>query len=447
MTDKDKKPFNKDKKFGDKPNFKGRKQFTNKTISARLGAFYMLEAVFIDKRPLEFVEHNTLKQIEPRNRGLARMITYTALRHNTELDLLIKEYVDEEIFTPQVEIFIKVGMTQILYMDVADHAAVNETLNAIFGKALPSKGMINAILRRTIDDGEKFIKSHTDIINLPKYLWRSWVNNYGEKPAREILAVLQTQAPVDISVKADAEIWAEKLNGSVLPCGGVRLKDAGKIVNLEGYETGDWWVQDFSAQIPVSLMGDVSGKTVIDMCAAPGGKTAQLLARGANVIGVDQNEFRLKRMNENMTRLNLADNLTIKLADAVKYTPNEKVDMVLLDAPCSATGTIRKNPDLPFLKDDKLVKSVAKLQRQMLTKAVELVKDGGTIVFATCSLQPEEGELHLHDLPEGLKISPIRRKEVAGIEKAITPKGALRILPNMYEGGLDGFFIARFVKV
>ncbi|MGB1360788.1 MAG: RsmB/NOP family class I SAM-dependent RNA methyltransferase [Alphaproteobacteria bacterium] len=445
---KDRKPFDKDRKpfDKDKPNFKGRKQFTNKLISPRLGAFYLLEAALVDKKPLEFVEHRTLKQIDPKNRGLARMIAYTALRHNVELDLLINEFVDEEIFTPQVEIFLKVGLTQILYMDVADHAAVSETINAVFGKALPSKGMINAILRRGVDEGKDFLKGHTDVINMPKYLWRSWVNTYGEKPARQILEVLQTQAPVDITVKKDPETWAEKLDGKVLPTGGVRLKSGGKIVTLEGFETGDWWVQDLSAQIPVHLMGDIAGKKVIDLCSAPGGKTSQLLARGAKVIAVDHNEFRLNKMRENMERLDLNDNLTIKLSDAVKYQVGEKADIVLLDAPCSATGTIRKNPDLPYIKDSGLISSVAKLQRQMLTKAVDMVKEGGMIVFATCSLQPEEGEHHLKDLPEGLKVLPVRRKEVPGLEKAITPKGVLRILPTMYEDGCDGFFIARFIK-
>ena len=446
-----KRSFGDKKDFKSKPNFRGRKEFgagrSERLISPRLGAFYLLEAVLIDKRPLEFVEHNTLKQIDQKNRGLARMIAYTALRHNIELDLIIKEFVDEEIFTPQVNIFIKVGLTQILYMDVADHAAVNETLNSVFGKALPSKGMINAILRRGVNEGKKFISEHTDIINMPKYLWRSWVNSYGEKTAREILEVLQTQAPVDISVKSNPELWAEKLDGKLLPTNGVRLKSGGKIVTLEGYETGDWWVQDLSAQLPVHIMGDIAGKTIIDMCSAPGGKTSQLLAKGANVIAIDQNEFRLNRMRDNIERLQLNENLTIKLSDAVKYTTREKVDIVLLDAPCSGTGTIRKNPDLPFLKDDGLIKSVAKLQRQMLTKACELVKDGGTIIFATCSLQPEEGENHLLNLPDGLKISPIRRKEIPGLEKSITAKGAMRILPNMYKDGLDGFFIARFTKI
>lgn len=439
----------------DHDNTRGRKDPTRggnnreRFVSSRLGAFYLLEAVLVDKKPLEFVEHRTLKSMAPKDRGLARMIAYTALRHNIELDLMIKHFVDEDIFTPQVDIFIKVGLTQILYLDVPDHAAVSETINAVFGKALPSKGMINAILRRGVDEGQAFLNAHTDTINIPKYLWRSWVNVYGEKKARHILNVLHSQAPVDISVKSNPEHWAETLGGHVLPTGGVRLGKVGTLTKLDGFEDGAWWVQDMAAQIPVHIMGDIAGKNIIDLCAAPGGKTSQLLARGANVIAVDHNEFRLKRLQENMDRLGLQDTLEVVLCDAVKYKPKEKADWVLLDAPCSATGTIRKNPDLPFLKDDALIKSVAKLQAQMLEKAVGMVKDGGHIIFATCSLQPQEGEMHLDALPDDIKIAPIKRREMGDLYPCITPRGAVRTLPTHYgeHGGMDGFFIARFKKV
>ncbi len=429
---------------------RGRKDPTRstRTVGARLGAFYLLEAVLVDKKPLEFVEHRTLTNIAPKDRGLARMIAYTALRHNMELDILIEKFVDTEIFTPQVTLFIKVGLTQIVYLDVPDHAAVSETINAVFGKALPSKGMINAVLRRGVEQGRDIIQSHHDVINLPKYLWRSWVNTYGEKPARQMLAVLQQQAPIDISVICDAEKWANILNGIVLPTGGVRLGKVGTVTKLEGFEQGAWWVQDVAAQIPVHIMGDITGKTVIDLCAAPGGKTAQLLAKGAMVIAVDHNAYRLNRLQQNMQRLGFSHSLEVILCDAVKYTPTVKADWVLLDAPCSATGTIRKNPDLPFLKDDGLIKSVAKLQRQMLEKAQHMVKDDGKIVFATCSLQPEEGENHMQNLPEGLKIDPIRRREMGDLYTCIRPQGTVRTLPTDYQqhGGMDGFFIARLKK-
>lgn len=441
-----KNPRNTQNRRGDR----GRKDPTRsvRMIGPRVGAFYLLEAVLVDKKSLEFVEHHTLKNIAPKDRGLARMIAYTALRHNTELDLLIEKFVDTEIFTPQVTLFIKVGLTQIVYLDIPDHAAVSETINGVFGKALPSKGMINAVLRRGVEQGRDIIQSHHDIINLPKYLWRSWVNTYGEKPARQMLKSLQHQAPVDISVTSNPKKWAEKLNGTLLPTGGVRLGKVGTVTKLEGFEDGHWWVQDIAAQIPVHIMGDITGRTVIDLCAAPGGKTSQLLARGATVIAVDHNAFRLQRLQQNIQRLGLGKNLTVVLSDAVKYIPDTQADMVLLDAPCSATGTIRKHPDLPFLKDDGLIKSVAKLQRQMLEKARDMVKDNGQIVFATCSLQPEEGEHHMQNLPDGLKIAPIRRREMGDLFSCITPQGTIRTLPIHYakHGGMDGFFIARLQK-
>ena len=449
-----------DRSKQDAGNFRGRKQFTGggqgsnndrqQIITPRRGAFYLLEAVLVDKRPLDFTEHNILKQVNQRDRGLTRMIAYTALRHNSMLDAMIDHFVDDEIGTPQVRIFLKVGITQILFMDTADHAAVNETLNSVFGKSEPSKGMMNAIFRRTIAEGKDFIDGHTDLVSVPKFLWRSWVAAYGEKTSRLILEAHESIAPIDISVKSNPELWAEKLDGMVLPSGGIRIGNPGKITDLEGYEEGDWWVQDFAAQIPVTLFGDdLTGQTIIDLCAAPGGKTAQLLARGAKVIAVDHNEYRLQRLHENMARLNLTENLEVVISDAVKYKPDALVDGILLDAPCSATGTIRKHPDLPFLKDTDLIMSVAKLQLHMLAKAGEMLKPGGTLVFATCSMQPEEGENHLLNVPENLKRKAIRRREVEGMHQILTPKGVIRTLPHMFseEGGMDGFFIARFEKV
>ncbi len=439
---------------GTKDNSHDKEQHSNAPLNPRRASFLLLEAVLIDKRALDMVEHNILKQVDDRNRSLVKMIVYTALRRNNELDALIDHLLTSEIGTEQVRVFLKVGLCQILFMDIEDHAAVFETLNAVFGKALPSKGMMNAILRRATTEGSQFLNSHTDIINVPKYLWRTWVSSYGEKVSRHILDAHKTIAPLDLSVKSDPEKWADILGGIVLPTGGVRILNKTKLpsslTNWQGFKQGEWWVQDMAAQIPAILFGeDLHGKTIVDMCAAPGGKTAQLLVKGARVIAIDHNKIRAERLRENMKRLGLEQNLKIVVADAVKYKCDELVDGVLLDAPCSSTGTIRKNPDIPFLKDKELITSVARLQRHMIAVAGEMLKENGILIYSTCSIQQVEGEEHIRYVGDELKLIPVRRKELKGLEQVITTKGTIRTLPCQYKkiGAMDGFFVARFKKV
>jgi 16S rRNA (cytosine967-C5)-methyltransferase len=257
---------------------------------------------------------------------------------------------------------------------------------------------------------------------------------------------------LDLSVKRDPEVWAEKLGGLVLSTDSVRLVPSGPIEALEGFAEGAWWVQDAAAALPARLLGDVAGKRVADLCAAPGGKTAALVHAGAAVTAVDISAERLVRVSANLARLGLkAETIA---ADILDWNAVEPFDAVLLDAPCTATGTIRRHPDIPWLKRAEDVAALADLQARMLDRAVSLLASGGTLVYCTCSLEPEEGEaqvvraLACHPLD----LVPVAPAEIGGLAEAVTPAGAVRTLPSQMKldsprlSGLDGFFIARFRK-
>ncbi len=283
-------------------------------------------------------------------------------------------------------------------------------------------------------------------LNTPEWLWLRWVRHYGEDTAKRIAAAHREEPLLDLSVKADAAGWAERLSGSLLPWGTARLSAKGRIEDIEGYDEGGWWVQDAAAALPALLLGDVKGLRVADLCAAPGGKTAQLAARGAQVTAVDISGPRLRRLQENLARLNLKAG-TLQ-ANASEWSVPEPFDAVLLDAPCSATGTIRRNPDIPYLKSEADIAALAAVQARLLKHAPSLLKPGGHLVYATCSLEPEEGEEQIRALlaeRDDIALAPIQADDVGIPPEAITPQGMLRTLP-FHAGGMDGFFAARLIK-
>ncbi len=280
-----------------------------------------------------------------------------------------------------------------------------------------------------------------------------WIATYGEATARAIAAANSREPALDLTVKSgDPELWAARLGGRVLPTGTVRVIAHGAITALPGFAEGAWWVQDAAAALPVRLFGDVTGRRVADLCAAPGGKTAQHAAAGARVTAVDRAPARLSRVRENLTRLSLAAELVV--ADVAEWTA-EPFDAVLLDAPCSSTGTIRRHPDVPWLKSAADIAKLAALQRRLIERAAALTKPGGTLVYCTCSLEPEEGEHIVADLlahEPSLRHAPIAAAEVFGCGEFITKEGDLRTLPCHFPdaesrlAGLDGFYAARLEK-
>ena len=303
-------------------------------------------------------------------------------------------------------------------------------------------------------------------LNTPAWLWQSWISAYGEDTARAIASSHLTEAPLDITPKtaADARHWAEQLAATLLPTGTLRRAVDGRIEALPGYADGVWWVQDCAAALPARLLGDVRGKRVLDLCAAPGGKTAQLAASGANVTALDISTPRMERLGANLARLSLEAEVIV--ADAAIWKPEGEppalFDAVLLDAPCTATGTIRRHPDIPHLKRPADIARMAALQARLLAHAADLVAPGGCLVYCTCSLQPEEGPVRVADMlaarPD-LARRPILAAELAGQASWLTADGDLRTLPchpmpsghpvgagSPLSGGLDGFYAARLVR-
>jgi 16S rRNA (cytosine967-C5)-methyltransferase len=418
--------------------------------SARAVALELLQGVLVHQRTLDdSIERNAgWPQLEPRDRGFARLLTSTTLRRlgeiNQALDLFIKERLP--LKARPVADALRLGACQILFLGTAAHAAVSETVDLVgsLEELAGYKGLANAVLRRMTRE-----KPLTDAWrNVPGWLKESWVASYGEPGARAIAAAHLAEAPLDLSLKAHPEGWAEKLGGEILPTGTLRLAaGSGPVDTLRGYGEGAWWVQDAAASLPARLLG--APRQAIDLCAAPGGKTAQLLALGIAVTAVDRSAPRLMRLKQNLERLKLS--ATVIEADAAAWRPSEPTEAVLLDAPCSATGTIRRHPDLPWLKRPADLPKLIALQDRLLANAVAMTGPGGVIVYATCSLQPEEGIARIEALlASGVPVerAPIAASELGGLGDLLTAEGDLRSLPFHLgeKGGMDGFYAARLKK-
>ncbi|GAB4228529.1 MAG: transcription antitermination factor NusB [Methyloligellaceae bacterium] len=394
-----------------------------------------------------------LSRLTVRDRALARAIAATALRRLGQIDAIFETFLEKPLQgrTGLLKPVMRAALAEILFMDAPAHAVVNLAVHQLRDDPASRKfsGLANAILRRASEQGERLLAQQDAArMNTPDWLWESWEAAHGAACARRIAQANLSEAPLDISVREDAAGWAARLGGEVVGAQTVRLARKGRVEELPGFESGAWWVQDAAAALPARLLGDVKGKRVADLCAAPGGKTAQLAAAGAQVTAVDIAAKRLRRLADNLDRLALDAELIE--ADAGSYVPAEPFDAVLLDAPCSATGTIRRHPDIPHLKAPEDVARLARLQRRLLAHACTLVKPGGVLIYCTCSLQGEEGEAQLEALLQegaGLLIDPVRPEEAAGIAHSISARGWLRTWPfeTAGEAGVaaDGFFVAR----
>lgn len=431
-------------------------------LPPRRAAVQLLQSVLQDKKPLDnalgrYGQRGPMQHLAQRDRALARAITATSLRRLGQINALLDSFLEKPL--PKKcgslrEILIS-GMAQILFMDAPDHAAIDLAvcLCQLDKRCRHLDKLANAILRRTTREGHELIAGQDALrLNTPDWLWQRWSSAYGEEITRQIVSAHMSEAMLDLSVKSDPAAWAEKLNALLLPNGSLRLNHKGMIERLEGYDQGAWWVQDVAASIPALLMGDIAGKRVADLCAAPGGKTAQLAAMGAQVTAVDNNAIRVDRLKENIQRLRL--DIEVIEADVEKWFVRDLFDAILLDAPCSATGTIRRHPDLPYLKQESDIAELIDIQRRLLKKAVSLLKPGGHLVYCTCSLEEEEGydqiKWLMREDPK-LTLSPIGIQESRGQAQWMA-SGVVRTLPFHGVGagqdvvGLDGFFAARIIK-
>lgn len=432
-------------------------------LAARLCAARLLGAVIEKHTSLDGLTDNNhghpqYLALEERDRSLVRAMLGTALRNRGTIETTLARYFERPLPENAVALrqLLHISAAQILYLDVPDHAAVDLAVTAanLDPRNRKFAGLVNAVLRRMSRSKERILANPAPLAkNIPEWLYQRFVQAYGEEATQEILALQALEAPIDLTVKSDPQGWAEKLGGIVMPNGSVRLASlSSSLTQLEGFDDGEWWVQDAAASLPAKLLGDVKGKNIADLCAAPGGKTAQITANGANVTAFDISPNRIKRLKANFARLKL--NVTAKQADLMKYTPDEPFDAVLLDAPCSSTGTIRRHPDVAWTKTPQDIEKLAKLQADLLVRSVFFVKPGGVIVFSNCSLDPKEGEEMARAALKNpqLEAYPITPEECEGFAEFITEEGFLRTTPAAYPNdnaqiaGLDGFFAARFRK-
>lgn len=437
-----------------------------KGLAARKAAAAILRKVVDGGVPFDALVdeasgHRDFRNLDRRDRALTRMIVETALRHRGEIKACLDQRLDRPLDTKNggaISAALHVGAAQILFLDVPDHAAVNLAVTAVEQdrRIRHARGLVNSVLRRLGREREEILK-RTDraILNVPPWLFRRWTAYYGDEATRAIAIAHMARPQLDLTPLHDAEQVARMTGGTVLPTGSVRVERPGRVSSLPGYDTGAWWVQDAAAAIPARLVRASPGMAVADLCAAPGGKTAQLSAAGAHVTAVDQSELRLKRLSTNLDRLGLkADCVS---ADILTWQPNRSFDAVFLDAPCTATGTIRRHPDIAWLKSEADIESLSALQERMLDKASNWLKPGGVLVFCTCSLEPEEGEHQVDRFlttHPGFELETVTADETGGIAAAINEQGCLRTLPSMtlfddgrdHFNGFDGFFAARFRK-
>jgi 16S rRNA (cytosine967-C5)-methyltransferase len=419
---------------------------------ARKAAQDILSDVLRRGRPLDAALAVT-GGLDPRDAGFARSIASETLRRFGQLDGLIRSYVPKPPARnragPVPEILLA-GACELLFLDVPAHAAVDgaNRLAQADNKAVHFKPLINAVLRRVAREGRDAVCAQdAPRLNTPDWLWQRWCEAFGENVARAVASAHQGIPPLDIVTKGGApEIpEATHLFGSVF-----RLAQPAHVNDLPGYAEGDWWVQDVAATLPARLLGEVRGKQVLDLCAAPGGKTAQLAAAGGNVIAVERDGVRAERLKENLNRLKLRSDLVV--SDVRDYRPETPVPFVLLDAPCSATGTIRRHPEIPWTKNASDITACAQAAGELLDAAADMTAAGGLLVFAICSLEREEGSEQIGDFlrrRSDFSRVPLQADDVFGHGEFIDADGDLRTLPCHFAelGGMDGFYAARLRRI
>jgi 16S rRNA (cytosine967-C5)-methyltransferase len=430
-----------------------RKPLARTPRDARMAAYLVLSGVVRSGTPIDEGFDNAVGALEPRDRAFVRLVVATTLRRLGQIDAVLGSFLDRTP-PPAVQDALRLGAAQILFVGTPSHAAVATTVELV--RALDQErlvGLANAVLRRLAREGAAALVAPQNAarLNTPEWLWSRWSAAHGDDLARQIAATHLSEPPTDLSLKnpATATEWAARLSAHVLPTGSLRITTSGRVENWEGFAEGAWWVQDAAAALPANIvlhaLGTGAGKAVVDLCAAPGGKTLQLVAAGCAVTAVDLSARRLERVAANLKRIGLVAHVVT--ADALTWLPSAAADAVLLDAPCSATGTIRRHPDLPALKSAADIPRLAEKQRQLLAHAATFVRAGGVLLYSVCSLEPEEGEgvveAFLAAQPDFARVA-ISPDAVGGQGEFITPAGDVRTLPSHWpeRGGLDGFYIA-----
>ncbi|MBL8582434.1 MAG: RsmB/NOP family class I SAM-dependent RNA methyltransferase [Rhizobiaceae bacterium] len=404
--------------------------------------------------------HPQFRALDERDRALVRAILVSGLRFRGTIAALIADRLDRPLPANATTLahILHVAAAQILFLDVPDSAAVDLAVDHAKSDPRTARfsGLVNGLLRNLVREKVKALPAAlAATVDAPGWFADRLIAAYGTETAGRIMAAHRHEPPVDFTVRSDPQEWARKLGGAVLPTGSVRLAVLpGPVAELPGYRDGAWWVQDAAASLPARLFGDIAGLRVADLCAAPGGKTAQLALAGAHVTAIDSSQNRVDRLSANLQRLGLR--AEVVRADMLQFEPPALYDAVLLDAPCSSTGTVRRHPDVPWTKSPQDVEKLAELQERMLVRALTLVTPGGRLVLSNCSLDPREGEdlrrRVLAALPE-LADDPLRPGELPFGDRWLTPEGTLRTTPSDLDlgdpamSGMDGFFAARFRRL
>jgi 16S rRNA (cytosine967-C5)-methyltransferase len=403
-------------------------------------ALHLVQAVLDHHRALEAALDE--RHDDPRDRAAGHRLAAAVLRRLGTLDAVLEPFLRR---APPIEVrhILRIGAAGLLLLDTPPHAAVATSVALARQRKLdPFTGLVNAVLRRVAGVGTAVLDTlDSPRLDTPPWLWADW-----GKDARAIATGHQQEAPLDLTLKPGHPAPPD---AQMLPTGSARLPAGTRVTELDGYEQGAFWVQDAAAALPVQLLAPRPGETVADLCAAPGGKTAQIAAAGAAAIAIERDPSRLARLRENLTRLRLE--ATCIAADATTWRPQATVDAVLLDAPCSATGTIRRHPDVPYLKRARDLPFLTDQQDRLLAHAKSMLAPGGRLIYAVCSLQQEEGAARIEAAiaSGGWEASPFTEAELAMLPQARTPAGHLRTHPGLWPewSGLDGFFAARLIRV
>jgi 16S rRNA (cytosine967-C5)-methyltransferase len=420
---------------------------TNDDLSARAAALEVVRAALATRGGLDqALSRPPFAKLPPRDRGFARMLAMTLLRRLGAIDAAL----DARLGKPPpegVKMLLRLGLAQALYLDTPAFAAVDTTVRlAAQDKATrPFKGLVNGVLRAVLrepaaDDPQRLA---------PPWLFSRWRAAYGEAAAAAIAARIAEEPATDLTLRTpeDGGALAEVLEAEVLPGESLRTRRGGDVASWPAYAEGRWWVQDAAAAIPARLLNVSAGETALDLCAAPGGKALQLAAAGAQVTALDRSADRLRRLSESLARTGLSAEVVV--ADAAAWGEDRRFDAVLLDAPCSATGTFRRHPETLWLARPGDIASLAAVQTRLLDAAAERTAPGGRLVYCVCSLEPEEGEAQVDAFLKrqpAFSLSPISAGEGGAPEASAGPRGWLRILPHHAPGGLDGFFVARLTR-
>ena len=417
-------------------------------LAARLAALHLVELALDRRGGLEeAMEHKPFASLEPRDRGLARMLAMTLLRRLGAIDKAL----EAKLAKPPSDaamMLLRLGAVQLLYLDVPAHAAINTTVQLAQRNRSTEryKNLVNAVLRGLDREPPPEPSAET---YAPGWLFTRWSAAYGAEAAMAIAAMIPKEPATDLSLRdpATAAVLAEAIPAQPLPCGSLRVSERGDVTAWSGYVEGQWWVQDAAAAIPARLLAVQRGESAIDLCAAPGGKTLQLAAAGGAVVALDRSAPRLRRLIHSLERTGLGADVVC--ANAETWADERQFDAVLLDAPCSATGTFRRHPDVLWGSSPSDIAKLAAVQNRLLDASARRVKPGGRMVYCVCSLEREEGEdqitAFLKRHPD-FALSKVAAGEGGAPRASVGDAGWVRVLPHHIGGGMDGFFAARLLR-